>query len=63
MNEKEMRDLLEELQVSPEASVPILNSMKYGAPCSCSKDLEEAGKYIRELEAEIRRLRDRYLYP
>lgn len=51
MNEQELRKLPEELQVSPEASVPILNSMKYGVPCLCRKDIAEANKYIQELEA------------
>lgn len=61
MNEASMRELLEELNISPEASVPILNSMKFSVQCSCKEDLREAQMYIRNLEQTIRELRDRLM--
>lgn len=62
MDEQQLRGLLEEMNISPKASVPILDSIKHG-PCACGEELKEADRYIRELEAEIRRLRDRYMFP
>ena len=61
MDQAAMRELLEDLNISPEASVPILNSVKYGGQCSCKKDLQEAQMYIRNLEQQIRELRDRLM--
>lgn len=73
VDEQAIRDALAKLDGTDEARLSLLTGMskdeirelggviETGRECSCKEDLREAQMYIRNLEHQIRELRDRLM--